>query len=107
MSNLKLPHLNGNSNGNLNGHGSQGLKQTVQEFFRSINWDDQPLEVQQLRLTAQIESQPLSLLLTVNQFFSTINWEGSAIAPVPSRPVASESNSNSDTLTLDDFSDLF
>ncbi len=86
---------------------SQGwLRQSIQQFFTAVNWDDQPLEIQNLRIaSSQEEAQGLSLFLPVNQFFSAFNWDGSAAAPLkPTRPTEKPAE---DGLTLDDFSDLF
>lgn len=95
-----LPHTNGSSV-----YPSRAwLKQTVQHFFNTVNWDDHPPEVQSLRLTGQDEPKT-SLLLTVNQFFSTINWEGDAASPP--KPNSVWTAEATDTLTLEDFSDLF
>jgi hypothetical protein len=95
-----LPYTNGSS-----AHPPQAwLKQTVQHFFNSINWDDHPPEVQTLRLAGQDEPKS-SLLLTVNQFFNTINWDGDAATPP--KPNAASPVQATDTLTLEDFSDLF
>jgi len=83
------------------------LQASVQSFFAALNWEDNPPEVQQVKIaSAQSENAgPLSLTLTVNQFFAALNWDGAAIAaPVqqqaPTQPAA-------DTFTLDAFSDLF
>jgi hypothetical protein len=84
------------------------LKQTVRQFCNAINWDDQPPEIQHLRLShAEGEAQSLSLFLTVNQFFSSFNWAGDGTAPSPQFRPEPASDPATDTLTLDDFSDLF
>jgi hypothetical protein len=83
------------------------LKQTVHEFCNAINWDDQPPEMQRLGLTQpQEETQPLSLLLTVNQFFGNFNWAGDGMTTPQFRPEPAFDTAT-DTLTLDDFFDLF
>lgn len=95
-----LPHTNGSST-----YPPQAwLKQSVQHFFNGVNWDDHPPEVQTLRLAGQDEPKS-SLLLTVNQFFSTINWDGDAATPP--KPNSASPAQATDTLTLEDFSDLF
>ncbi|NJO77130.1 MAG: hypothetical protein HC827_00465 [Cyanobacteria bacterium RM1_2_2] len=80
------------------------LRQTVQQFFNAINWDDHPPEIQTLRLAARNESHS-PLLLTVSQFFSTINWEGDAAVPL--KPPSVASAEADDALTLEEFTDLF
>lgn len=88
---------------------SQGwLRQSIQQFFTTVNWDDQPLEIQHLRMASSQEtSQGLSLFLPVSQFFSAFNWDGSTAAPLkPPKPVEQPAKPE-DNFTLDDFSDLF
>lgn len=96
-----LPHPNGATE-----KPSQAwLKQTVQQFFNGINWDNHPPEIQQLR-SVQGDAQLLSLLLTVNQFFSAVNWDDSSVAsPLPLPAPAADAEA--DTFTLEDLSDLF
>jgi hypothetical protein len=79
------------------------LRQTVQQFFNAVNWNDHSPEIQTLRLSAH--HMPHSLLLTVDQFFSTINWEGDAAVPLK-LPSASPVEVD-DSLTLEEFTDLF
>jgi hypothetical protein len=83
-------------------------RQSIQQFFTAVNWDDQPLEIQHLRIASSQEEFPgLSLFLPVNQFFSAFNWDGSAAAPLkPSQPLEKPTEPE-DHFTLDDFSDLF
>lgn len=101
------PQTNGSTPSQTNGATSPQtwLKCSVQQFFNAINWDDHPPEIQRLRLaTTQDGPQLLSLALPVSQFFSAIQWDGDAASspqPLPPAP------SDADTLTLDDFSDLF
>ncbi len=84
------------------------LQSSVQAFFTAVNWEDQPLEVQELKLTALQESgQPtLSLYMSVNRFFAAVNWDGSAIAADPVLPELAAPQPQ-DSFTLDDFSGLF
>lgn len=116
MNHAMLPQNNGSSQANelaqTNGAASPQawLKQTVQQFFSSVNWDDQPPEIQHLRLAnAQAEPQSLSRFLTVSQFFNSFNWVGDSSVSTASpsqflvEPVADTNN----VFTLDDFSDLF
>lgn len=100
-------HTNGNGNGAS--HQPQSwLKQSVQQFFTAINWEDHAPEIQNLRLaTVRGESQPLSLQLTVSQFFSAISWEGDTVAMPPKPVIEPVSEAESNAFTLDDFSDLF
>lgn len=102
-------HTNGNGNGNGASHPSQPwLKQTVQQFFTAINWEDHAPEIQNLRLaTVRGESQSLSLQLTVNQFLSAIPWDGDTVAVPPKPAIEPVSEAESNAFTLDDFSDLF
>jgi hypothetical protein len=80
------------------------LQASVQSFFASLNWDDNPPEVQQVRLATS--NSPLDLTLSVSQFFTAVNWDGSAIAaPTPIQAPISAPKAND--LTLDDFSSLF
>jgi hypothetical protein len=88
------------------------LQQTTHSFFSSINWDDNPPEVEQVRLDATSSDGPLSLMLTVRQFFTSVNWDGTssgrAIAPEPSMPLSAEPpQPAANAFTLDEFSDLF
>lgn len=112
MTHASLPHQNGATNGAIatNGATAAGwLKQTVEQFFSHVNWEDQPPEIQILRHTAAPgQAQSLSLLLTVNQFLSAINWEGGAVAQ-PIKPAVEPSGSTQqpNAFTLEDFSDLF
>jgi hypothetical protein len=90
-------------------HSQPWLVLSVQQFFSTINWEDNPPELQEMKLTAaQTEGGTLSLTLTVNQFFTAVNWEGAAIASVPNiSEVPTSEVSSIDKFTLDDFSDLF
>jgi hypothetical protein len=98
------------TNGNAGMVQSQAwLHSSVQEFFTTVNWEDQLPEVQEIKLQAlQGTDQSLKLTLSVSQFFGAIPWEGMmAAAPVPTSPPALEEVSESDSFTLDAFSDLF
>ncbi|MDG2617958.1 hypothetical protein P7L53_17085 [Thermoleptolyngbya sichuanensis XZ-Cy5] len=88
------------------------LHQTTYSFFSSINWDDNPPEVEQVRLDATSSDGPLSLMLTVRQFFTSVNWDGAsssrAIAPEVDLSLSSEPpQPAANAFTLEDFSDLF
>ncbi|WP_448598237.1 hypothetical protein [Thermoleptolyngbya sp.] len=88
------------------------LQQTTHSFFSSINWDDNPPDVEQVRLDATSSDGPLSLMLTVRQFFTSVNWDGTssgkAIAPEVDLPLSAEPpQPAANAFTLDDFSDLF
>lgn len=103
-----LFHFNG-SNGAVASVGKPWLRQTVEQFFRVINWEDHPPEVQHLRQQTaahQNASPPVSLLLTVSQCFGAINWEGNSVAQPPksTEPIHAQ---EPDDFTLNDFSDLF
>ncbi len=98
-------------NGKIAGIGQEWLQRSVGEFFTAINWDLQPLEVQQIKQAGEAvwqgSKEPLSQMLSVTQFFSCFAWEGNKVAaPVPdtSKPAAQE---GSNEFTLDDFSSLF
>lgn len=98
----------GEQNGKIAGISKEWLRRSVGEFFTAINWDLQPLEVQQIKQAAwQGSKEQLSQMLSVSQFFSCFAWEGKQVAaPVPdkSEPAAEE---GSNEFTLDDFSSLF
>lgn len=90
------------------------LKQPVRQFFGGINWDDNPPEVQELKVAASeaasqgISAEPLNLTFKVSQFFGAYNWDGLAIAaPTPAAEVAAEPTTGANNFTLEDFSDLF
>ncbi len=104
MSTMTLPHTNGSKIR----HPSQSWMQiSVQEFFTAINWEDNPPEVQQVKLAA---SEPnsvstLSMTMSVSQFFAALNWDGNAIATAPQNQPSQQPKP--DEITLDDFSSLF
>ncbi len=109
MIQASLPHSNGAA-----AHANRSwLRQTVQQFFQQINWEDHPPEIHILRQpTAEGQDPSLSLLLTVNQFFSAINWEGHSVAMSPnpiaeSFPITDSTTEETDPFTLEDFSGLF
>ncbi|GAB4147510.1 MAG: hypothetical protein Fur0046_25780 [Cyanobacteria bacterium J069] len=89
------------------------LHQTTHSFFGSINWDDNPPEVEQVRRDASTSDGPLSLMLTVRQFFTSVNWEGTssgkAIAPDLGLSLSADPPQPppANAFTLDEFSDLF
>lgn len=104
MTNMVLPRTNGSKP-----HTSDAwMRQTVQQFFGEINWENNSPEIQKLMQSTINSDQPLSLTLQVGQFFAAMNWEGSSIAamPHPEAP-ASSPVTPADAFTLDDFSDLF
>lgn len=81
---------------------------TVQQFFSTVNWDDQPLAVQELKRTSMQTGGPLSLTLTVSQFMSAFPWDGKAIAaPVALEEPPPVAETKGPDLTVDDFSNLF
>lgn len=92
-------------------HAAQ-LRQSVQSFFSQVNWDDHSPEVQEVRHTIATPSLgPISLTMSVSQFFAVVNWDGTEIA-APSlalEPLTMTSldTSPTDSLTLDDFFNLF
>jgi hypothetical protein len=84
------------------------LQSSVQKFFSSFNWEDNTPEVQEIKLTSQENSGPLSLTLSVNQFFAAVNWDGAAIAPATSASLSQPTSATlQEDLTLDGFSDFF
>jgi hypothetical protein len=105
------PNGKNGSQAYTNGHGSGSAwgTLTVQQFFRAVNWEDNPPEVQEMKMTASAqEGASLSLVLTVGQFFSAVNWDGSAIAAAPTPSVEpTDSESPATNFTLEDFSELF
>lgn len=80
------------------------LQSSVREFFSQLNWDDRPLNLQNIAVDS-VSPQPLSLDMSVSYYFSAIDWEGSAIAAPISIPDLPSAPSRD--LTLDDFSSLF
>lgn len=63
------------------------LQTSVQTFFGNFNWEDNPPEVQQVKLTTlQASTVPLNLSLSVSQFFAAFNWDGATIAAAISPP---------------------
>lgn len=88
------------------------LYSSVQTFFTTCNWDDQPIAptpqmVQQLEQAAAIEPlTELSFNLPVGQFFAAIHWEGTAVRLPLVEPLELLSEPTDD-FTLTDFSDLF
>lgn len=88
------------------------LHSSVQTFFTTCNWEDQPIAptpqvVQQLEQAAAIEPlAELSFTLQVGQFFAAMNWEGTPARPTEAEPLELPSEPI-DSFTLTDFSDLF
>jgi hypothetical protein len=81
---------------------------SVQEFFKTCNWDDHAIEVQDIQLASLLdENISLELTLSVSHFFAAINWDGSSFTAPTILEVPIASNSQEDTFTLTDFSDLF
>jgi hypothetical protein len=106
MSTMTIAHTNGSTP-----KSQSWLHHSVQKFFSGVNWEDQPPEVQEIKLNvmeAAAQGQPttLSLQLSVSQFFSAIAWDGTPIAAAPDNFSTPEA-SNADSFTLDDFTDLF
>lgn len=88
------------------------LRQSVQSFFSQVNWDDHSPEVQEVRQTiATPNLGPISLTMSVSQFFAIVNWEGTEIAApglaLEPFTLTSPETSPTDSLTLDDFFNLF
>ena len=87
---------------------SAWLRQPVQQFLLGVNWDNQPLAIQTLRLAAAQPNQTLSLLLPVDQFFSVFNWDGKASGlPGQVAQPLPDADTKADAFTLNDFSGLF
>ncbi|MBD2460985.1 hypothetical protein H6G89_08005 [Oscillatoria sp. FACHB-1407] len=107
MSTMTLAHTNGNGSA-ARAAAETWLTMTAREFFSGINWENNPPEVQELKLTAaQEDGAPANLLLlSVSQFFAAVNWDGMAIAPTPA-PSTPEPSGKATDFTLEDFSDLF
>ncbi|MDX2216130.1 MAG: hypothetical protein SFY66_22890 [Oculatellaceae cyanobacterium bins.114] len=105
MSSMTLAHTNGNGT-TASVSNKAWLTLTAREFFSSINWDNNPPEVQELKAPSQESGAPLNLLLTVSQFFTAVNWDGMAIAPTPTPSTPAPPEKVID-FTLEDFSDLF
>lgn len=112
MNSMTLSYSNGHAPASNAASGSDAsqhwLEKSTRHFFSEINWDNQSQEVQQLRQAwVQDNAEPLSLTLSVHQFFAAIPWDGVAVFQLepPSEPLFAAPESNS--LTLEDFSDLF
>jgi hypothetical protein len=86
------------------------LQSSVQQFFKTCNWEDEPIAVQELRFASLLDDHTaLSLNLNVSQFFAAINWDGTTLAtPSPiveaPAPIALDADG---TFTLSELSDLF
>lgn len=101
MMTMTLPKTNGSS---ATASLDPWLQWSVQKFFSTVNWEDNPPEVQEIK--RQDQDAPLRLTLSVCQFFASVNWEGTTIAaPTLIQPTSSPAAKND--LTLDDFSNLF
>jgi hypothetical protein len=99
-----LMHTNGSS-----AHAPKTwMTDSVQDFFTAFNWEDHSPEVQELKRSGleAIDNKPFWLTLSVSQFLSTIDWDGSTIAATPNLEAPPQAT-GADSLTLDDFSDLF
>ena len=87
------------------------LQSTVQHFFKTCNWDDQTIEVQDIRFASLLDDNTaLELTLTVSQFFAAVNWDGSTLAaqtPAIAEPQPIAVDESEDSFTLTDLSDLF
>jgi hypothetical protein len=81
------------------------LQLSVQKFFSTVNWDDNPPEMQEIKFTSQVSSGPLSLTLSVSQFLAAFHWDGTTIAAAPAQPSVPAPPARD--LTLEDFSNLF
>jgi hypothetical protein len=82
------------------------LQGSVQEFFSGFNWEDNPPEMQQVKLTSlEASTAPLNLTLTVDQFFAAFNWDGATIAAALS--TAPPVSKAAIEVTVDDFFSQF
>ncbi|NJR48980.1 MAG: hypothetical protein HC780_04820 [Leptolyngbyaceae cyanobacterium CSU_1_3] len=96
----------------LGSHEPSWLQSSVQEFFKTCNWEDQSIAVQAIKFASLLdENTALELTLSVGQFFAAVNWDGSTFsspAAAIEEPEAIDLKPSSDeTFTLTDFSDLF
>lgn len=111
MSSAVLMHTNGSTGSASSGSASSShtwMQQSVQQFFKAVNWDDHPPELQALKQSVTPDQDPsFWLTMTVQQFFSAMNWEDSEIAALPDRAETANPPARTDAFTLDDFSDLF
>lgn len=88
------------------------LQSSVQQFFKTCNWDDQPIEVQEIRFASLLDDNTsLDLTLSVSQFFASVNWDGAtlmapALAIQAPETIEADADLN-DLFTLTDLSDLF
>lgn len=105
MTAMTLPHTNGTR---PRMPIQPWLQSSVQKFFSAVNWEDNPEEVQEMKLTAMANpNAPLSLTLSVSRFFATVNWEGAEIAADPTPVAPPPTSAPANDFTLDDFSGLF
>lgn len=109
MSSMTLIHTNGSK---PHAAPQPWLQLPTRKFFSEFNWDDNPPEVQEIKLTAAAGStEPLSLALSVSQFMGAVNWDGIATTSTPDTPIepllGEMDDSSLSAFTLEDFSDLF
>lgn len=85
------------------------LQTSTRKFFSSVNWDDNPPEVQEIKQkVAENPTEELGRDLTVSQFFASVNWDDdAAVAPPAADFLADLLEEPANSFTLDDFSDLF
>lgn len=87
------------------------LQTSTRKFFSSVNWDDNPPEVQEIKqkVADNPTTETLGRDLTVSQFFSAVNWDDdAAVAPPAADNFLSDLlEEPANSFTLDDFSDLF
>lgn len=109
MSSATLLHTNGSTP-----HIDMDAWSTVstRQFFSSVNWDDHPPEVQEVKQKVRETESPseLGTDLTVGQFFSSVNWDDEAAVKPPAASddfLAELLDEPAKDFTLDEFSDLF
>ncbi|MBD1910072.1 MULTISPECIES: hypothetical protein [unclassified Leptolyngbya] len=108
MSSATLLHTNGSKP-----HISMDawLQTSTRKFFSSVNWDDNPPEIQEIKqkVAENPTAEDLSRDLTVGQFFAAVNWDDDAAVAPPAADnfLAELLEEPANNFTLDDFSDLF
>jgi len=90
------------------------LQTSTRKFFSSVNWDDNPPEIQEIKQKVADTPTPESVEalnqdVTVGQFFAAVNWDDeAAVAPPASDDFLAELlEEPANSFTLEDFSDLF
>lgn len=101
---MQDPIALGNGNGTHNGVAQAWLQNSVRSFFEQIYWEGRP------PIPDSDAGGGSAMTLTVQDFFASFPWDGqpqvaSPLSPLEFQP--QESPPEDDSMTLDDFFDLF